>query len=690
MSSWWLLWEDLIFPEDGIVDKIARRAKKFNAAGINTVVIFGCHFRWDYIYNWERFHYLLKCIVDACHEEGIKVFDHHSANLVHRAGNLAEYRNINTKNRHHVPFFPSREFADSITFDGCKLNDFRMLSVQDGKPCYLNTYNAEIFCMNNPDFVAAYRSYLEQLLKTGVDGLMCDDVIYYPGWDACGCDCCRKKFKTRYGHDLPSTTNGDFWGNYDSHAFKDWMYMRYHDPLDFLNIVKEAVGKNFPLMSCCASSSLKTLDRSGMNAIIMSGALNNIMLEMCGEVIPGSSGYSEHIPDLALHKAIADKHRCSNIGLGYAHNPDSAFVIWALNKLFASSTWISTLTGRFGVPEEIRKTIPDEADVIGKAYNFEKKHEYLFSGRSLAKLAVLFSLDNLIYNGCAQSDYSQPWRKLTAELVRNNIQFDVVLDIPSADEYPVLLLGNFDCISCEIQKQLRNYMKHGGIIIAAGLLGFRNERGELTDTPFVADWGIELRNGRFNWNIPCRDLFNFPTSVPENSSSSYEIYRNGIKLELDQWISSNNFHWLPQMCISEVLDKVRKVLPPDEFEISCPPGWIHRILRDNDSGRYFIHLLAADIEAVPYKHFRNTLLDEPIIEKLNFIPGDGELSFTAPAADAVLYSPDLSASVKLKSINGNFNFRLNNIEKYLIIELCRFKVPWQKPHYLQVDAMAEV
>jgi len=319
MGSWWLLWEDLIFPEDGIKEKIVQRARKFRKAGIDTVVIFGCHFRWDYIYNWERFHQLLTFIVDSCHEEEIKVFDHHSANLTHRVSSLDEYQNVNMKNRHHVPFFPSREFADSITFDGHKLNDFRMLSVQDGKPCYLDTYNAEIFCMNNTDFVNAYQKYLKKLLETGIDGLMCDDVIYYPGWDGCACEYCRKKFKAQYGHDLPPTSDEDFWGNYESPAFKDWMNMRYHDPLDFLTAVKETVGDDFPLMSCCSSSSVKALNSSGMSAEIMVQSLNNVMLEICGEIVSDKSGYCGRIPDFMLHKAIADKY-----GFGYVEVPVKA------------------------------------------------------------------------------------------------------------------------------------------------------------------------------------------------------------------------------------------------------------------------------------------------------------------------------------------------------------------------------
>ena len=667
MGSWWLLWEDLIFPETGIEERIVQRAKKFRDAGIDTIVIFGCHFRWDYIYNWERFHQLLKFIVDCCHEEGIKVFDHHSANLTHRVSSIEEYQNVNMKNRHHVPFFPSREFADTISFDGHKLNDFRMLSVQDGKPCYLDTYNAEIFCMNNTDFVSAYQKYLKKLLKTGIDGLMCDDVIYYPGWDGCACEYCRKKFKDQYGHDLPPTSDEDFWGNYESPAFKDWMNMRYHDSLDFLTAVKETVGDDLPLMSCCSSSSVKALNSSGMSAEIMVQSLNNVMLEICGEIVSEKSGYCGRIPDFMLHKAIADKYGFPNIGLGYAHNPDSAFVIWAFNKIFGSSAWISTLTGRFGVAEEVRKTIPDEADIISEAYNFEKEHEDLFCGKSSAELAVLFSLDNLMYNGCAQSDYSQPWYDITIELFKQNIQFDVVIDIPSPEKYPVLLLSNFDCVSSENNKHLLDYMKEGGTIIASGLLGCRDEHGVLKENSFLADLGAEFRNGEFDWNIPAADLFDKNKRFPANSISNYDVYRNDIKIDDNKWISSASFHWMPKMSVSSVVSKVKDILPPTNLKISCPDGWIYRVLRDDD--KYFIHFLVSNIKAVPYENFRNNIINEPVIEKLEFTPGKGRVSVISKASTAVLYSPDLTEPVNLQAVKGSFSFELDNIKRYMIIEI---------------------
>jgi hypothetical protein len=602
IASWWLLWEDLLFPEPGVEEKIIERARKFKAAGINQVIIFGCHFRWDFIYNWERFHYLLKFIVDTCHKYDIKVFDHHSATLTHRVGGMDEYHDISRRNRHHVPFFPSREFAENLTFNQHKLNDWRMLSIKDGKACYVSVYNAETFCINNPHFLDSYLLYLDSLLETGIDGLMCDDVTYYPRWDACGCLYCRDKFKSEYGRELPPFEDKDFWLNYDNEAFKDWVLMRYKAPFEFQSRVKEKLGPDFPLMSGCSTSSDKLLDSIGKNMSIVAKAMDYVMLEMCGEIVSDEHDYlGGHLPDLALHKTIAgDK---PNIGLGYAHNADSALIIWCLNKMFGSSCWISTLTGRLGVSETLRKTIPDEADIIKEVFSYEKEHEDLFQGESAARTAYLFSLESLIFNGSGQEDYSQPWREFCRDLFRNNVQFDVVTEIPDAKAYPLLVVNNYDSVSENNYKKLQNYLSSGGKIIKIGNLAGKNERGRKVRREALA----------------AADFINF----------------------------------------DELKDPI----------VSCPEGWIFRILHDNDSGKYFIHFLTLDITAVPNKNFRNNFIDKALIERLEFIPPSGEITIKTTAGRAALHSPDLPEMRMLELKNGEICFEPDGIKRYMIIEL---------------------
>jgi hypothetical protein len=226
--SWWLVWDDLPWPNRETMDKIRRRADRCAENGVNCCVVFGSHFRWDFMPIWGRLHDEIRFIADELHQRKILLFDHHSSTLTHRPRNREEALNIWERNRHHVPFYPSNEEAAARQYDGSWINDWRMLDVETGEPIYLPAYNAEQYCMNHPAFRAAYEKYVRRLhTETGIDGLMSDDGIFYSNWQSCSCEHCRDRFKKEYGHILPPVSDSGFWGNRRSEAFRDWIAMRF-------------------------------------------------------------------------------------------------------------------------------------------------------------------------------------------------------------------------------------------------------------------------------------------------------------------------------------------------------------------------------------------------------------------------------------------------------------------------------
>src|ERR1019366_8575064 len=100
--SWWLAWEDLTWPNEALMDKIRRRADRCAASGVNCCMLFGAHFRWDFMSLWGRLHDMVRFIADELHQREIVLFDHHSSVLTHRPRNREEALNIWRSNRHHV------------------------------------------------------------------------------------------------------------------------------------------------------------------------------------------------------------------------------------------------------------------------------------------------------------------------------------------------------------------------------------------------------------------------------------------------------------------------------------------------------------------------------------------------------------------------------------------------------------
>ncbi len=674
--SWWITWEDLIYPDKGIEEKILLRAKEYKDAGINTAIICGAHFRWDHIYIWDRLHELLKFTADALHNHGIKLFDHHSAVLVHRPKNLQAKWNIWCRNRHHVPLYPSREIANNITCNGHKIKDFRMINVKTGKPCYVPAYEAEIFCMNNENFRKAYRSYVKRLLsETSIDGLMCDDVIYYPGWVACGCSYCRRKYKKLYSHTLPDAMDGKFWGNMESDAFRDWIEMRYNDSADFLNMVKKETGNNFPLMSCCSINAEKYTNVDGLSACTMSKALNCFMLEMCGEIRSFKKNIVERIPDIMIQNAVASRKSAPSIGMGYAHFPDSAFLIWAFNKLLGTSTWISTLKGRLGIPEKGTKTLPDESGIVGEGYHFETAYPELFKGESAAKTALFFSFETMAFYGDSEDDYVSSFRKITSAMFMKNIQFDVVEDIPSPEKYPVLILCDSNCMSKEAARKTIAYLKGGGTVIASGPVGLRDERGRSAEKNLLSYFGIDAvlkEPGRKVDMNTFFDIWPIQRKVFNACSGKYA----GRKLQPHEWLEidlcKGRFIWLPARCLNDNTVKVMRKKTEQEqsattFSVECPDGWFYKTY--NEGENMLISFFSSNFTAIPDRRFKNQFTGHYLTRAIRYKKSKGLIRITTEFKKGMLYSPDIKKPKEVKTKNGIISFSLENITRYCIIKL---------------------
>ncbi|MDD3926207.1 MAG: hypothetical protein PHT33_06075 [bacterium] len=248
MTSWWLSWNDLRWPSPDVISGWERRADEFSRLGVNAVTTFGFHFRWDFLNHWELYNGILSNIVEICHDRGIKVVDHHSNVYSHRARNSTDRRNIAVSQAHHLPFYP--DSWENMQVNGKRMSDWRIISARTGAAAYSEGYNAEMFCPNNPDFREEYQAYVSKLINnTGIDGLMSDDTAF-PEIYSCVCRHCTEKYRQRTGQDIPASESRDFWGNYDSALFQEWVAMRYESTTEFYAGVKSAMPENVALWGC--------------------------------------------------------------------------------------------------------------------------------------------------------------------------------------------------------------------------------------------------------------------------------------------------------------------------------------------------------------------------------------------------------------------------------------------------------
>lgn len=647
--SWWLTWEDLTWPNEELMNKIRRRADSCSASGVNCCIVFGAHFRWDFMPLWGRVHDLLRFIGDELRQRQIVLFDHHSSVLTHRPRNPEEALNIWRRNRHHVPFYPSNETAATWQFNGSRLNDWRMIDVETGQPVYLPTYNAEQFCMNNSAFRDAYGQYLKRLqIETGIDGLMSDDGIFYAGWRACACDPCRKRFQKEYGRLLPPVSDAAFWGNRRSEAFRDWIEMRFRTCGDFLADVQKALPQGFPLLSCCSSSDDQAMSACGMSYQDFIRSCNLVMLEMNGSTPSIAGTWDDRIPSQMLHLGIARDHHAPCFGLGYGFFPDTAFFIWALNKFLGSDSWFSSLKGRLNAAPEELDALADDSELVEEGYRWEKTRAALFTGEVDTDIAVFFSRDTRDFYGQSPEDYVKDYQASCLELMRSGLSFDVVTDIPQVGKRRRLVLSSAVCLSRDQRLRLRQFLDDGGTVIATGPTGEYDQRANPVSKTWLRDFGVsvELVEPSRPGGFPPYQNFRQPVAVatcrvPESSRSRPQ----GAWFDVP--VGKGRLLWRPERItkpgVASAVVGVLQALAGDSVGIrGLPSGW--QVRRYRDGNRLLIHALPAKVGTIFHPTLQDQFTREPIIAKLQFTPLTKELALESPVAldRVLLHSPDLS------------------------------------------------
>ncbi len=519
MTTWWIHWEDLNWPSPHIEDKIKARAAAFAEANVSAAIIFGAHFRWDFLPMFPLLHDYIATVTEELHKYGIKLFDHHSVNLVHRYRTREEMRRVMLDSGPHLPFCPTWEAAATWEFNGKRLNDWRMVDVKTGEPLYLPQYTGEGFCHRNPEFIEAYKDYLKLLIDdTGIDGVSADDPMYYAAMNACGCAHCRAELKRRSGVELPPVEDSSFWGNWDNPAWHHWLDLRREATGEFYTRIVKDLPEDFMLTGCGSDSAAVIAVLNGTDARQFLRGCNYVNLEMNGNTPPykhDPATVNKSIPyrltTASHHQAAAREKGVRAFNTGFAHVPATANIAWAVSKILGADAWIMALKPRLGLPRDILDTLPDEENIVGEAFTFEKEHPELFDGSFVGQMGVFFSeetRDHTLF-GCLSHGYTNDFSKALTALFRAGICPHTVFHFPeNGDVYPVILVPSVSRMKETEIAAMERYAANGGKVIITGptpVPGCRNS------------WVLPNQA-----NVPAKDFF---TTCP-----------NGIKPVRPAWI----------------------------------------------------------------------------------------------------------------------------------------------------------
>jgi hypothetical protein len=504
-ASWWSKLEDLQWPEKRARDMIRRRADALVEANVDTVIHFGFHFRFDFFPFFGAMHGLLADIAVALHEREIRFLDHYSCNLLARPNSEEERLRYHTHQRHHVVLYPDMSAAKTAGYDGYRFRDLCEVDLVTGGPAYTPIYNAEMLCHNNPNFLAMHAAYLNRLFsEVPLDGIQADDMCIYNYFRSCGCEFCRERFRSDYGHELPplsdvsfwGETSGDLdlnrdtsgnpktWGNYENPAFRDWVRMRYKMPVDHLKMVKDIIGPEKVLMTCCSKSSPELLNAMAMSNEGNIETCDWILLENCGLGV-ATLNWQHTEPEAILQKSIAitkTGSAASPIICSYTIYEEGAYLGWALARYWGVVNWISTLTaGLIEHPDDAK----EEASLISPYNNWEQRNRLDYDETDVLNARIAFLRANRDC-GRRDKDGAEYWRhseRWARAFLKKNIgyRFVVSSELENSntceDDRSPIVFDACECVSNTEYANITKRLNAGCRVIIVPPFGTHTEKG---------------------------------------------------------------------------------------------------------------------------------------------------------------------------------------------------------------------
>ena len=674
LVNWWLTWEDLNWPSVDIQDKIKRRAEQAARANVTTAILFGAHFRWDYLPYFTLLHDHIAATCEELHKYGIELYDRHSVNLIHRYDTREQMRHVMLHSGPHIPFSPSREAAATWEYKGKRLNDWRMIDVRDRSVLYYPQYASEGFCYRNPDFIEAYCDYAKRLVAdTGIDGLAAEDPVHYMHYKSCACPHCRAELKRRTGIDLPPVTDRGFWGNWENPAWREWIDLRYESGKEFFQKLMPNLPKGFPVTTCGSNSAAGGVNGSASDASrFVAGGSNYVHMEMSGNTPPykhdpvtANVPVPERLVGFSHHQAVARENGIRSFSTGYGFTVPSANIIWAVNKALNTDCCFSTLKARLGLPDHMLKELPDEPELVQESYTFEKEHPDLFVGEQMAQVGVFFSYQtrNNSFFGNLSKGYYRDYSQTLRTLFGAGVSAHTVLHIPTdTSDYPVLVIPSAALMTAEEKQRLETYLAGGGTVLACGPSALEKcKNGWVLPThPQLdrpEDFFCTIANGVWHKYAEWTTQTALPPSTEKNEwcEVAKGLYYNPHRVS-DKAINAS---------LLQLVGRFARKMP---IEVERCEGYLVTAFQADDA--YIMHFLAADYDTdIDHK------LDEIRFHRsrVNFVNkvtpvGVSEQLVLRTDLQAEVYLPFGEGSATVKSENGVCEITLPSATAYAIVK----------------------
>jgi len=472
---------DLLNPDP---QEVRRNIKRYAERGVNFIQTPGFHLRVMWFSHHKDILRFSKLVTEIAHEFGLHVYEHFSSTFL--LGDSSDKPQI-----------------ERCSY-GWNINEAVNVDIRTGQRVPENL--TRVLCINNPDFIKHHTAYILNLIeKTGIDGLMYDDMHFYRGQYCCGCQHCREKFENAMGYSLPEIGKWPL-DDYKSEIWRDWMRFRNRCTGERITELRKDLPNDFLLLSCMSQGVLGVDDvHHGGGGYESFANGTNCMFCEGGAFSFRNDGYWHHDyfdkwERLYVEKkyldAVATHFTQPSIDLHYSANQDDGYFCWAMTKLLGHQLWRDGCNAYGGMryDDEFEQWTP-QYDYL----NWEAEHEELWKFlEAAAEIGVLHSIQTKLNIGAVLEPHAEAVAGWIQILQRNKIFFNVLIDkdledLRFIDRLKVIILPNAVCLSEKQCEVLRQFVAAGGTLIATHKTSLCDENGnERTDFALSDMFGVHV------------------------------------------------------------------------------------------------------------------------------------------------------------------------------------------------------
>lgn len=461
------------------------RAKDFADRGVTLVETFSfTHFRLGFYPYWKEINECIRKIVIACHKYGIRVVEHHSSHLTHYLRTMGGWKRFGESMQSYANGSGSydnwyktlRFLTADFMIEGKDLRTFLQIDGRTGEPAE-NVYGAYSMCFNNPDYREVYFNYLKDVVATGIDGIMNDDVQFFGDRNACTCRHCRKLFTEQTGYTLPEPGAwGAFFENYDDPVYVAWKKFKFGSTERFYrDLTRYYAELGVELIRPNYSSDIlkhcPTCSAFGSCADLW----HILEQENCFSAVIKES-YMDFYTE-SIHRYAAGRRRgVPSVSMFYPDRPDSTYFAWALARSWGQ-LYSGTSEG-FDITE------------LEKPYrDFEQKFiRYYTAPDKMGDLSFYLSLKTRDYMADAFPRYTRKFMAGMQAAYVSGLCVDMVMEKDPLEEllrHKRIVASHVAMASDAELLRFSDYVKAGGTLVILGEFAVRDEDGRDRDASEV-------------------------------------------------------------------------------------------------------------------------------------------------------------------------------------------------------------